>query len=364
MKTKTDRVADPETNQDGIDAGPAPLNSVLMAQGAERLEFIRGLVNDDEPETETEVDQDPDSDTQTDQTTPAEPAEPATDETEDEDEDPEEQTDEEAEQEAEQSDNDDGIPGIKPEVQQAINKRIGKEVAKRRAAEARIEALETKLEQLSQQPPAQQPQTAQLLDQVSNETELESVLDQAREARNYARDASDRLADESEAVIAELRAAGVRIPEDAELSQVRAELRKIRRNAETVLDREQATRKNLQIRQGYAQQVAKDFGWIKDRTSEEYATYRAAREHPAVRVRPDADFLAAIIVEGLSAYKARTAKKPVAKKAAPKRPAPQPGRPAAARVEPNGSETARQALQVDPSDRNARQRVLARMLVD
>jgi hypothetical protein len=219
MKTKTKQDADPETNQPGTDAGPEPLNSVLMAQGAERLEFIRGLI--DEPEPETEVKDDPDSDTQTDETPPAEPAEPATDETEEGEPDEgeeEQETDETDETDEQQSD--DEIPGIKPEVQQAINRRIGKEVAKRRAAEARIEALETKLEQLSQQPPAQQPQTAQLLDQVSNETELESVLDQAREARNYARDASDRLADESEAVIAELRAAGVRIAEDAELEVV------------------------------------------------------------------------------------------------------------------------------------------------
>lgn len=360
MKTKTKQDADPETNQPGTDAGPEPLNSVLMAQGAERLEFIRGLI--DEPEPETEVKDDPDSDTQTDETPPAEPAEPATDETEEGE--PDEGEEEQETDETDEQQSDDEIPGIKPEVQQAINRRIGKEVAKRRAAEARIEALETKLEQLSQAPqqPSQQPETSAILESVNSEAELESLLDKAREARTYARDATDRLIDESDAVIAELRSAGVRLAEDADLSHVRAELRKIRRNAETVLDREQSARKTLELRRGYAQQVARDFGWVKDRTSEEYATFRSAREHPAVRSRPDADFVAAIIVEGLASYKARTTKKPVPKTPATRRPAPQPGRPAAVRVEPNGSEAARQALQVDPSDRAARQRVLARML--
>lgn len=360
MKTKTNQVADPETDQPGSNAEPAPLNSVLMAQGAERLEFIRGLI--DEPEPATEVEEDPDSDTQTDETTPAQPAEPAT-ETEVEPAD-EGEGKQETDDTEETPKDEDEIPGVKPEVQQAINRRIGKEVAKRRAAEARIEALETRLEQMSQTPPAQQPaQTTQLLDNVNNEAELETVLGQAREARTYARDASDRLADESEAVITELRNAGVRIPEDAELSLVRAELRKIRRNAESVLDREGAARKTIQQRAQYAQQVAKDFRWVKDRTSEEYATFRSAREHPAVRSRPDADFLAAIIVEGLSSYKARTTK-PVPKPAAVRRPAPQPGRPAATRVEPNGSEAARQAMQVEPSNRDARLKVLERMLAE
>jgi hypothetical protein len=77
MKTKTNQVADPETTQPGTDAGPEPLNSVLMARGAERLEFLTQLV--DEPEPETEVDDDPDSDTQPDETSTAEPAEPAAD---------------------------------------------------------------------------------------------------------------------------------------------------------------------------------------------------------------------------------------------------------------------------------------------
>jgi hypothetical protein len=363
MKTKTNQDADPGTNPTGTDAGPAPLNSVSLAQGAERLEFISQLI--DEPETETEVESDPDSETQTDQTPPAEPAEPAPEPEAEPDADEAEEQEQEQEPDDTEPDDEDAIPGVKPEVQKAINKRIGKEVARRKAAEARIEALEAKLGQPDQATPGTaQLSSATVLDQVTTDSELEVVLNQAREARNYARDAYDRLADEPEAVVTELREAGLRIAPDAEPSQVRAELRKIRRNAEAVLDREQSARKSLSLRANYTAQVAKDFAWANDRTSEEYATYRNVLAHPAVRGRPDADFVAAIVVEGLASYKARTAKKPVPKKTVAKRPAPQPGRPAAARVEPHGSETARQALQVDPSDRNARQKVLARMLAE
>jgi hypothetical protein len=89
---------------------------------------------------------------------------------------------------------DDSVPSqIPPEVQKNINKRIGKEVAKRKALEAQLNELKLEIARNQQQaqtqvPPAPVavPNSGGALAQIENVSQLDTLAQQAREAKRFA----------------------------------------------------------------------------------------------------------------------------------------------------------------------------------
>jgi hypothetical protein len=346
-------------------SGAEDFNAVGSAPGADRLEMIKGLIATAEPETdevETEDVEGEDDETESTEDSSEESTTP--------DESPEAEAAEEQadEQDATQDESDEDLKGATPELKRRIAKRIGKEVAKRKALEDQLGAIQVKVKELEQRQPQQSQQPAPApaggpLDAVETPEQLRSVLDQAEATIDYAETALDRLETDADAVVRELRAAGVKLAEDAGEAEAKAFLRQVRRNAERTMRGADGAAQRIQTRQAFERQVEADFEWAKDKQRPESVQVRSILDQNAwLRNQPNGRFLAALFVEGLKSYESRKAK-PKAAPAKVKKPAAQPGRPAAAPAKATGKDAefqaARQAWLKDPSDKEARQRMIA-----
>ena len=194
---------------------------------------------------------------------------------------------------------------ITPELQKKIDKRIGKEVAKRKALEARLGELEAALGQKSQQAeqPTQQPAPAQPLPsnvplaQIEDFTSLQTLQQQAREAKRFAQEQLDR--DDFEPV---------RVGDTVLGKQ---ELKAILRNAEKTLEDDIPSRAQFLTQKQQAQQVAHQmFPYLKDKTAPEYVlAQQALSQMPWMKNLPNADWIIGVQIEGLKALEAKKAAK-------------------------------------------------------
>ena len=193
---------------------------------------------------------------------------------------------------------------ITPELQKKIDKRIGKEVAKRKALEARLGELEAALGQRTQQAEesVQQPAPAQPLPsnvplaQIEDFNSLQTLQQQAREAKRFAQEQLDR--DDFEPV---------RVGDTVLGKQ---ELKAILRNAEKTLEDDIPARANFLTQKQQAQQVAHQmFPYLKDRTAPEYVlAQQALSQMPWMKNLPNADWIIGVQIEGLKALEAKKAK--------------------------------------------------------
>lgn len=375
MSAKPNQVAEPveAPEQSGDD-----LNSVSRAPGADRLEFIRGLIETAPSEPERQTD--------------PEPEETSEEDEEDEDEDdaekevnepgpngsetettPDEPPAEQNEQEEAQAEDEVGIPGLSPELQRKIEKRIGKEVAKRKALQQQLDEALTKANAVREpEQPAQQVRPADDSDPLSHvqtREQLAKELKEADAAIDYADSTLDRLELRPDEVVQELRAAGVTLDEDHAETAARAFLKGVKRKAERVIRSEKNAAGRIEMRQAFATQVREQFDFVKDQSSEGFQTMQnILQRYPWLRNEPNGELLAAIAVEGLQSWRSRLSKpkatlKPTAKPA--KVPA-QPSVPSAAPSRKSGadadSQEARQAWSQNPRDPEARRRMIALQL--
>jgi len=193
-------------------------------------------------------------------------------------------------------------------TEKKIEKRIGKEIAKRRALEAEVAALQAQLAQKASQPEqAAQPAPAQPLPsnvplaQIEDFQSLQTLRDQAKEAKRFAQEQLDR--DDFEPVRVGDTVLG------------RPELKAILRNAEKTLDDDIPARAQFLTQKGEAQKLAHQmFPYLKNKEAPEYVlAQQALQQMPWMRNLPNADWIIGVQIEGLKALEAKQKAKPEAK---------------------------------------------------
>jgi len=193
-------------------------------------------------------------------------------------------------------------------AEKKIEKRIGKEIAKRRALEAQVAELQAQLTQKASQPEqAAQPAPAQPLPsnvplaQIEDFQSLQTLRDQAKEAKRFAQEQLDR--DDFEPVRVGDTVLG------------KAELKAILRNAEKTLDDDIPARAQFLTQKGEAQKLAHQmFPYLKDKQAPEYVlAQQALSQMPWMRNLPNADWIIGVQIEGLKALEAKQKAKPESK---------------------------------------------------
>ncbi len=193
-------------------------------------------------------------------------------------------------------------------AEKKIEKRIGKEIAKRRALEAQVAELQAQLTQKVSQPeqPAQ-PAPAQPLPsnvplaQIEDFQSLQTLRDQAKEAKRFAQEQLDR--DDFEPVRVGDTVLG------------KGELKAILRNAEKTLDDDIPARAQFLTQKGEAQKLAHQmFPYLKDKQAPEYVlAQQALSQMPWMKNLPNADWIIGVQIEGLKALEAKQKAKPESK---------------------------------------------------
>ena len=193
-------------------------------------------------------------------------------------------------------------------TEKKIEKRIGKEIAKRRALEAEVAALQAQLAQKASQPEqAAQPAPAQPLPsnvplaQIEDFQSLQTLRDQAKEAKRFAQEQLDR--DDFEPVRVGDTVLG------------RPELKAILRNAEKTLDDDIPARAQFLTQKQEAQKLAHQmFPYLKNKEAPEYVlAQQALQQMPWMRNLPNADWIIGVQIEGLKALEAKQKAKPESK---------------------------------------------------
>jgi len=244
----------------------------------------------------------------------AEQAAPARDQTPNDSANPDEATAESAEpsQQVETPEGEADVPSqddsTEDKTEKRIEKRIGKEIAKRRALEAQVAELQAQLTQKASQPEqAAQPAPAQPLPsnvplaQIEDFQSLQTLRDQAKEAKRFAQEQLDR--DDFEPV---------RVG-DTVLDK--GELKAILRNAEKTLDDDIPARAQFLTQKGEAQKLAHQmFPYLKDKQAPEYVlAQQALSQMPWMKNLPNADWIIGVQIEGLKALEAKQKAKPESK---------------------------------------------------
>jgi hypothetical protein len=362
MSDKNEQVTAPETSAGKPADG---LNSVGMAPGADRLDFLQGLVDEAPLAEEAEETPAPDSEVETNEAAGDEPvaeegapAEPPADEVaaESGNEDPE----------AEEED----LEGASEALRVKIAKRIGKEVGRRKALEERLLATEAKLTELQatgQKPAAAERQASgNPIDDAETSEQLTSAIGQVQEWRDYADLALDRIEDDPVAVAEELKRGGFSIGEDPTPQQLRMVLKDLRNKADRALraDKLQSAGESVKVRQAARKQMETDFPWSIDHRSREYVTMQnVLAQHPSIRRAPNGELMAAIFIKGLKAYEAEKAGKrpavaPAKAKAQPKAPSAAPSRLTPARGVSAANFSEAQQAYLKTGDKSHRQRMV------
>lgn len=244
----------------------------------------------------------------------AEQAAPARDQTPNDSANPDEATAESAEpsQQVETPEGEADVPSqddsTEDKAEKKIEKRIGKEIAKRRALEAQVAELQAQLTQKASQPEqAAQPAPAQPLPsnvplaQIEDFQSLQTLRDQAKEAKRFAQEQLDR--DDFEPVRVGDTVLG------------KAELKAILRNAEKTLDDDIPARAQFLTQKSEAQKLAHQmFPYLKDKQAPEYVlAQQALSQMPWMRNLPNADWIIGVQIEGLKALEAKQKAKPESK---------------------------------------------------
>lgn len=211
-----------------------------------------------------------------------------------------------AEAPAEEAQTDD-VPSqdIPAELKKKIDKRIGKEVAKRKALEAQLNELKLQVAQTQQQqaeqpvqpaPIAPLPQGTVPLAQIEDVKQLQTLAQQAKEAKRFAEEQLDR--DDFEPV---------RIGDEI---LDRQKLKTIIRNANKTLEDDIPSRVQFLQARNQAQQVAfEKFPFLKDKSAPEYVQAQQAYiAMPWLKNLPNADWIIGVQIEGLKALQAKEKK--------------------------------------------------------
>ena len=191
-------------------------------------------------------------------------------------------------------------------IDKKIEKRIGKEIAKRRAVEAQLAEAQAKLaeRQAAEQPqpaPAQPLPSNVPLAQIEDFQSLQTLRDQAKEAKRFAQEQLDR--DDFEPVRVGDTVLG------------KSELKAILRNAEKTLDDDIPSRAQFLTQKQEAQKLAHQmFPYLKNKEAPEYVlAQQALQQMPWMRNLPNADWIIGVQIEGLKALEAKQKAKPDAK---------------------------------------------------
>ncbi len=193
-------------------------------------------------------------------------------------------------------------------AEKSVEKRIGKEIAKRRALEAQLAEAQAQLaqrtnqaEQTAQPAPAQPLPANVPLAQIEDFQSLQTLRDQAKEAKRFAQDQLDR--DDFEPVRVGDTVLG------------KNELKAILRNAEKTLDDDIPARAQFLTQKGEAQKLAHQmFPYLKDRQAPEYVlAQQALSQMPWMKNLPNADWIIGVQIEGLKALEAKQKAKPDSK---------------------------------------------------
>jgi hypothetical protein len=197
----------------------------------------------------------------------------------------------------------DSVPSqISPEIQKNINKRIGKEVAKRKAVEAQLNELKLEMARQSQQqqqaqpapvPIAPLPQGTVPLAQIEDYNGLQSLAQQAKEAKRFAQQQ-----------LAKTNFEPIQLGEQV---LDREALNTIIINAEKTLEDDIPARTQFLQQRGQAQQLAYEkFPFLKDKSTPEYvAAQQAYLQMPWLKNLPNAEWIIGVQIEGLKALQAK-----------------------------------------------------------
>lgn len=204
---------------------------------------------------------------------------------------------------------DDSVPSqISPEVQKNINKRIGKEVAKRKAVEAQLNELRLELAKNQQQaqaqvpdvPVAALPNASTPLAQIENFNQLDTLAQQAKEAKRFAQ---QQLAKRNFEPIQ----LGDQVLDQEALTTIII-------NADKTLEDDIPARKAFLSQRVEAQKLAhQEFPFLRDKSTPEYvAAQQAYMQMPWLRNLPNSDWIIGVQIEGLKALekKKMSANKP------------------------------------------------------
>lgn len=247
-----------------------------------------------------------------------------------------------------------------PEQQDLLNRRIGKELAKTRAiqaqmeeAKAKVAELEARINQRATEPEKTQEAPApvvvlgnQPLSNVNDFAVLAQTKQTAKEAIRYVEGVLDdpdqwRNLDVPDPKTGETRQ--IKVHQIGDKLWTEFDMKRSMREARVTLeDHIPAREQFLLVRQKTSQVAHNEFPWLKDKSTPEYQQHRAALRDPAnawIQALPNADYIAAVQIEGLKSIAARRA----AMEAAAKAPAVKPkitGKAPADQVAPSASTAA------------------------
>jgi hypothetical protein len=201
----------------------------------------------------------------------------------------------------------DDVPSqdLPDDIKKKVAKRISTEFAKRKAVERELNDLKLQLTQLQQQQtqqPVQPPVIAPLpqgvtpLAQIEDVGQLQTLAQQAKEAKRFAQEQLDR--DDFEPV---------RIGDEI---LDRQKLKTIVRNANKTLEDDIPQRVQFLQARNQAQQIAfEKFPFLRDRSTPEYVqAQQAYMAMPWLKNLPNADWIIGVQIEGLKALQAKEKK--------------------------------------------------------
>ena len=196
----------------------------------------------------------------------------------------------------------DSVPSqITPDLQKKIDKRIGKEVAKRKALEAQLNELRLEVAKAQQgqqaqapaAPVAPLPQGNLPLAQIEDFNQLQSLAQQAKEAKRFAQQ--------------QLARSNFEPIQLGDQVLDREQLNTIIINAEKTLEDDIPARTAFLQQRHQAQQLAYEkFPFLKDKSTTEYvAAQQAYLQMPWLKNLPNADWIIGVQIEGLKALEAK-----------------------------------------------------------
>lgn len=296
-------------------AAPKPAESEATAESA---------VTSPAPEQETaaESTETESVETQTPETEPAEASE--------------EETTAEPESESEETDALSKQP-LDPKTRDRIQKRIDKEVGRRKQLEAKLNELESLLREKETAPQQEQKPNIVVPDNVPPHiaalTSLEAVAKMRQDAKTAIRWAEEKLDAIND---------GEAAPEGWDRQTLKQSLRQAKIALEDHLPQREAF---LQTRERTRQVAYQEFPFLRDRTTPEYQMAQAALREPWLQSLPNAEWIAAVQIEGLKAIEARkqAAKAKADADAKPKAPKIVPAKPSNAQAAVTSSGTATRA---------------------
>jgi hypothetical protein len=218
-------------------------------------------------------------------------------------------------QEVLSQENDSPHEQLSAEAKAILERRIGKEVAKTKALREQFEARIKELEGKSETKPAELPPIVVAptpdnpLANIQDVDSLRKEFTSAQEIKRWAEDVLDSDASEFQA---------------GDRTFSRREVKDILRNSSRVLTEHIPARHAfLQTREAARKEALATFPFLADKSTPEYQlSQQLRRELPEIETKPNADYIAGVLVRGLRALEADKAAAAKAKPAALKQTAP------------------------------------------